>query len=186
MTEIKNLRFHVRQMRLDEVRLMIRYFLDADHEFLNGMGVDPGKLPSESVWLELLEEDFARPIRKKQFDYLVWEIDGTPVGHCNINQISFGQLAYMHLHIWNAHNRRCGCASQLLKPSIIQFFERFELHELYCEPYALNPPPNKTLPKNGFRLVKTYDTTPGWITFHQPVNLWVLDRKTAMDTRETP
>jgi RimJ/RimL family protein N-acetyltransferase len=90
----------------------------------------------------------------------------------------------MHLHIWNANNRRGGSATQLLKPSIVNFFERFQLRELFCEPYALNAAPNKTLPKAGFHFVKTYETTPGWINFHQPVNLWVLDRETALQGSE--
>ena len=39
--------------------------------------------------------------------------------------------------------------------------------------------PNKTLPKVDFRLVKTHETTPGWISRQQPVNRWVLDREIA-------
>lgn len=173
--------YRVREMQLDEVKLMVRYFLDADTGFLKGMGVDPAKLPSQSEWFELLQKDFARPIQKKQFYYLVWEADGVPFGHCNVNKIVFGQSAYMHLHIWTDGNRGRGCATQLLKPSIVHFFERLQLRELFCEPYALNPAPNKTLPKCGFRLSKNYETTPGWIAFHQPVNLWVLDRETPLE-----
>jgi len=170
----------VREMSLEETRWVIRYFLEADHAFLNGMGVDPQKLPSESMWFELLKEDFARPIEQRHFCFLLWVVDGAPIGHCNINKIAFGQAAYMHLHIWNAEKRRGGLATQLLKPSVVHFFERFKLRELFCEPYALNPAPNSALPKVGFRLVKSYETTPGWINFHQPVNHWVLDRETAL------
>ena len=172
--------YTVRDMKPPEVESMIRYFLDADADFLDGMGVDPEKLPSASTWFELLAEDFARPIAQRQFYYLVWQAHGVPVGHCNINKIEFGQCAYMHLHIWREEHRRSGCATELLKPSIIQFFVRFELNELFCEPYALNPAPNKALPIAGFRLERTYETTPGWIAFHQPVNRWVLDRETAL------
>ena len=176
----QSMRHVVREMQLDEVRLMIRYFLEADLTFLQGMGVDPKKLPSESSWFELLNGDFARPIKQRQFYFLAWVVDGAPIGHCNINKIVFGQAAYLHLHVWNAVNRRGGCATQLLSPSVVHFFERFELRELYCEPYALNSAPNSALPRVGFRLVKSYETTPGWINFHQPVNLWVLDRETAL------
>ena len=44
------------------------------------------------------------------------------------------------------------------------------------EPYAQNPAPNRILSKVGFELIKTYDTTPGWISLHQTVNLWELSR----------
>jgi RimJ/RimL family protein N-acetyltransferase len=173
-------------MRLDETRLMIRYFLEADHDLLRGMGIDPKKLPSESTWRELLQEDFTRPIPQRHFYFRAWVFDGALVGHCNLNKIAYGQSAFLHLHVWNVDNRRDGCATQLLKPSVVHFFERFELRELFCEPYALNPAPNRALPKVGFQLVKPYETTPGWINFHQPVNLWMLARETALNLSAPP
>ena len=172
--------YTVREMQLAETRSMIRYFLDASADFLVGLGVDKDKLPGESEWFDLLAKDFLRPLEEKQFYYLVWQANGVPIGHCNINKIEFGRSAFMHLHIWQAQNRRSGCAAQLLKSSIRQFFERFELQELFCEPYAKNPAPNNALPKAGFEWLQTYDTTPGWIAFHQPVNRWSLDRERAL------
>lgn len=180
------MRCRVREMTLDESRLMIRYFCEADADFLDGMGVDPAKMPSQEAWFALLEEDFARPLSQRDFYYLVWEVDGAPVGHCNINKIETGHQASMHLHIWEAKNRLSGRAPQLVQESVEYFFERFDLQQLYCEPHALNPAPNRTLPKAGFRLLKTYETMPGWITFLQPVNHWVLDRQTALAAQPDP
>jgi RimJ/RimL family protein N-acetyltransferase len=54
------------------------------------------------------------------------------------------------------------------------FFQNFELKNLYCEPYALNPAPNKTLKKIGFQFVKQYVTIPGSLNFEQEVNRWEL------------
>ena len=172
--------YSFREMQLAESRSMIRYFLNADIDYLDGMGVEPSRMPSEEAWFELLQEDFARPLQQRHFYYVVWEVDGVPVGHCNINKIEFGEAAYMHLHIWTAEHRRSGCATQLLPPSIRHFFVRFALERLFCEPYAMNPAPNRALPKAGFQLLKTYETTPGWIAFHQPVNLWVLERPESL------
>ncbi len=172
------MKYSFREMRQSEVDLMIRYFLEADTDFLSGMGVDPEKLPSPAAWRKLLDEDFGRPVEQRQFYYLLWQADGVPVGHCNINKIQFGQSAFMHLHIWKESSRRSGCATQLLRPSILRFFDRFKLNELLCEPYAENPGPNRALPKVGFQLDRTYETTPGWIAFHQSVNRWVLHRET--------
>lgn len=158
---------------------MIRYFLEADAAYLAGMGVDVDKLPGEAEWFGLLKEDYARPMEQRAFYYLSWQVDGVSIGHCNINKIEFGRSAFMHLHIWTAEHRRRGCAANLLPLSIRHFLERFELQQLFCEPYSMNPAPNRALPKAGFELVKTYETTPGWIAFHQPVNRWVIDRGTA-------
>lgn len=171
--------YSLREMSLAETKLMIDYFVNASVEFLDGMGVDPTKLPSEESWTEVLRKDDALPLQQKQFYYLVWELDHLPIGHCNVNKIVFGESAYMHLHIWHPAHRRSGCATQLLIPSIRHFFDRLELKRLYCEPYAKNLAPNRSLPKVGFKLEKSYETTPGWIAFHQPVNRWVLERDAA-------
>lgn len=56
-----------REMQLAETRSMIRYFLEADLEFLDGMGVNPAKLPSEEDWFELLQDDYARPLQQRQY-----------------------------------------------------------------------------------------------------------------------
>lgn len=167
-------------MELHETNRVVDYFLNADQAYLDGMGVDPDRLPTASEWLELLQIDFARPLKEKKFFYLVWEVHGRPIGHCNINKIQFGHQAFMHLHIWETNARKSGVATKLLRPSALRFFERFELKKLFCEPYAKNPAPNAALPKAGFRFLKTYETIPGWIAFHQPVNRWVLDRETAL------
>lgn len=54
------------------------------------------------------------------------------------------------------------------------FFNKLQLKRLYCEPYALNPAPNKTLEKVGFTFVKEHLTIPGSLNFEQPAKLWEL------------
>ena len=142
-----------------------------------GMGADPHKLPTLEAWRQLLREDLKRSSQTQQFYYLLWELDDTPVGHSNVNKIIFGREAYMHLHLWQPIQRRSGHGTFFIQACIAQYFERFKLQNLFCEPYAMNPGPNRTLPKVGFEWVKTYDTTPGWINFHQTVNRWVLTQE---------
>ena len=67
--------------------------------FLEGMGVEPSKLPQADDWNRMLLEDFSLPIQDKKFYYVLWELNHQPVGHSNINKIIFGQEAYMHLHL---------------------------------------------------------------------------------------
>ena len=66
---------------------------------------------------------------------------------------------------------------ELVKLTLPHFFEKLKLRKLYCEPYALNPAPNKTLARAGFELMKEYTTTPGPLNFEQPVKLWQMTRK---------
>jgi RimJ/RimL family protein N-acetyltransferase len=101
-------------------------------------------------------------------------LNDQPIGHCNVNKIIFGEEAYMHLHLWQNNTRQKGMGATLVKKSIPFFFKNLKLKRLYCEPYALNPAPNKTLEKIGFQLVKEYVTVPGYLNFEQPVKRWEL------------
>ena len=101
----------IRPMELSEAKLMIDYFLSADEEFLRGMGADPAKLPEADQWFAMLEEDFSRGYRDKQFYFVVWLLDEKPIGHSNINKIVFGEQAFVHLHIWDSANRRSRAGS---------------------------------------------------------------------------
>ncbi|NET39076.1 MAG: GNAT family N-acetyltransferase [Cyanothece sp. SIO1E1] len=167
----------IRELNPKDINPVICYFLQADHDFLRDIGVEPKKLPNFDQWRGLLLEDLSRSMPDKNFYYLIWELDGCPVGHSNINQIVSGREAYMHLHLWESGQRRHGHGTYFIRESMRRYFENFDLQTLFCEPYALNPAPNKTLAKIGFEFVKTYDTTPGWINFHQTVNRWVLSKE---------
>lgn len=153
---------------------IVDYFRNGDDEFHRGMGVDRSRLPARKEWLDILHDNHNRPKETKDFFYVIWMYDDEPVGHSNINKIKYGDEAYMHLHMWRQDIRARGLGLNFVKMSIPFYFDEFSLRTLWCEPYALNPAPNKTLKKLGFDLVKTYDTIPGWISFHQPVNRWCL------------
>lgn len=164
----------VREIQQNDVQSIAQYWLGADPEFLRGMGADPDKLPDKEGWIKMLSEQLSQPYAEKKSYCIIWELDGKPVGHSNVNKIVFGEEAYMHLHLWIGGVRQKGMGTTLVKMTLPYFFENLKLKKLYCEPYALNPAPNKTLEKVGFGFVKQYVTTPGWINFEQAVNLWEL------------
>jgi RimJ/RimL family protein N-acetyltransferase len=141
------------------------------------MGVDSSKLPKREEWLNRLLAEHTKPVERKKFFYVIWLLNSEPVGHSNINKISFGDEAYMHLHLWHADRRKKGMGFELMKKSIPYYFDRFQLKRLYCEPSAFNEAPNSTLRKLGFKFIKQYNTTPGWINLFQTVNSWYLDLK---------
>lgn len=103
-------------------------------------------------------------------------MDGQAIGHTNVNAIEFGQQAKMHLHLWQSGYRKQNMGTKLVRLSLPFYFERLQLQTLLCEPYALNPAPNKTLKKVGFEFIKKYRTIPGSINFEQEVNQWALTR----------
>ncbi len=167
----------IRTLSEPDIALIIQYWLGADPVFLEGMGVDLSKMPSQAQWKNSLTEQLSQSIPEKKSYCMIWLVDDQAVGHSNINQIQFGKEAYMHLHLWRSDIRQKGLGTALAKLTLPAFFEQYKLDTLYCEPYALNPAPNKTLQKVGFQFVKEYITTPGMLNFEQPVNRWELSRE---------
>lgn len=166
-----------RPMEPGDLENIANYWISADEAFLQGMGADIRKIPSREDWLSMLGEQLTQGFEEKRSYCTIWELDGQPIGHCNVNKIVYGGEAYMHLHVWNADARLKGFGTAMVKLSLPYFFNDLQLKCLYCEPYALNPAPNKTLEKVGFRLVKEYVTIPGYLNFEQPVKRWELSRE---------
>ena len=166
----------VRQAHEEDLSSIVNYFYQASDEHLKGMGADPTKLPALDGWLALLKAQLSLSYPAKEYFYMIWELEGEAIGHNNINQIKFGQQAFMHLHLWKELSRKKGLGTALLRKSIPYFFKFFELQNLYCEPFAGNPAPNRTLAKLGFQLERTYVTIPGTINYQQEVNRWCLSK----------
>ncbi len=171
------MKLDIREMHSYDIEIIVDYFVNADHSFLRGMGVEKNKLPKRADWIEKLKIDLTKPYEKKEFYYVIWLIDNKAVGHSNINMIEFDSIATMHLHLWDKENRKNGLGIEFLKLTIPCYFEKFSLKKLICEPFSENVGPNKALKKVGFSLVKIYDTIPGWINFYQVVNRYELKKE---------
>ncbi len=165
----------VTEMQESDIPLIADYWLTADKTYLQNMGVDLKKMPAPEEWLSMLQSQLNKPYKEKASYCTIWQLNGKPIGHCNVNKIIFGQDAYMHLHIWNAAERKLGLGADFIKQSLPYFFNNLQLKKICCEPYALNPAPNKVLAKAGFTFIKEYSTIPGSLNFEQPVKLWQID-----------
>ncbi len=167
----------VREMKEGDIAMVVDYFVNADIEYLRAMGADKNKLMNKEEWIGMLRKELHLPISKKKFYYMIWEVDGKPSGHSNINEIEYGTIATLHLHLWNNEKRRKGMGLDLLRLTISHYFENFELKKLICQPYALNPAPNRIMKKIGFEFVREYETMPGWINFHQTVRRYEMTKE---------
>ncbi|WP_420582216.1 GNAT family N-acetyltransferase [Reichenbachiella sp.] len=165
------------EMTPADAEQVVDYFSNADAAYLNGMGADQSKLPPREEWITAIQQELDKPFEKKQLYYVIWEVDGKAIGHSNINNISFGKEAFMHLHIWDQENRRFGNGLELVKQSIPKYFENFQLETLRCEPYAGNPAPVRLLEQVGFEFVEIYETTPSIICFPQEVRRYEMSKE---------
>jgi len=64
----------VKEMTINDIEKIVDYFLDADAEFLKGMGADKHKLPSRKDWVQKLEEEFKKSYSEKEFYYIIWHL----------------------------------------------------------------------------------------------------------------
>ena len=167
----------IREFVESDVEKIVNYFLDAESDFLKGMGADKSKLPNRKKWIKNLQSELAKPYREKDYYYIIWLLDGNPVGHSNVNHINFGESATMHLHLWKNRMRKSGLGLEFLKETIPLYFEKLELKKMICEPYSENIAPNRALKKIGFDLIRTYETIPGPINFKQKVNRYELTKE---------
>lgn len=168
----------VREATPADIKLIAAYWSNSDDDYLRALGVDLNRLPSQQDFREMLMSQFETPYSEKKAYALIWEVDGEPSGHCNVNNIHFGSHAHLHFHLWQSKSRQKAIGTGLVRASLPLFFENLELQYLLCEPYAQNVAPNNTLSRLGFTYVKSYRTTPGSINFEQEVIQWSLDRKT--------
>ncbi len=166
----------VTEIQEPDIPHIVNYWLSASPDFLLGMGADPALIPEAGFWHEMLLSQVHTPYTEKQSYCIILRVDDKAVGHCNVNKIIFGQEAFMHLHLWNEETRRAGLGTKLVSMAIPYFSKNLQLNTILCEPYALNPAPNKTLEKLGFQFVREYVTTPGFLNFEQPVSRWELKK----------
>ncbi|MFD2823875.1 GNAT family N-acetyltransferase [Lacinutrix iliipiscaria] len=163
----------VREATLDDIPLIVDYWIKSSDQHLVNMGVDLKKMPNKDD----LTEALTSAVSTKKSYALIWEFQNEAIGHTNANNIIVGDSAFMHIHLWNNHKRQKGLGTEFIKKSLPLYFHNLQLKTLYCEPYAFNDAPNKTLKRIGFKFEKTHTTIPGSINFEQEVNRWKITKE---------
>ena len=146
----------VRELTETDIPFLINYWLSADADFLAGMGADIAKLPARQDWEKMLAKQLTQSYKEKESYCIIWLSNNEPVGHSK------------------ADKRQKGIGARFVKMTLPYFFDNLLLKKLYCEPYALNPAPNKTVEKIGFTFIKEHISVPGSLNFEQLTKLWEL------------
>jgi RimJ/RimL family protein N-acetyltransferase len=82
-------------------------------------------------------------------------IDGEAIGHSSLKDIVPGDSGSIHLHLWRADLHGKGHGPHLFCLAVVDFYQRFKLRRIICEPKADDPPPNRLLQRMGFPLIST-------------------------------
>ena len=103
-----------------------------------------------------LEAMIKTPVDRLRSFVLAWCLDGKTIGHSSLKDIVPGEFGSIHLHTWRADLRGKGYGPRLFCLSALDFYERFNLKQIICEPKADNPMANRMLQRIGFPLVFTH------------------------------
>jgi RimJ/RimL family protein N-acetyltransferase len=134
----------------------IAYFTRASQADAERMGLAIDRVPSPTQLRSDLETMIATPVDQLRSFVLAWCIDGKTIGHSSLKDIVPGESGSIHLHMWRADLRGKGYGPRLFCLSALDFYERFNLKRIICEPKADNPMANRLLQRIGFPLVLTH------------------------------
>lgn len=152
----QNTRLTVRPLASEDFDGFIAYFTRASQADAERMGLAIDKVPSPTQLRSDLEAMVATPVDRLQSFILAWCLDGKTIGHSSLKDIVLGEFGSIHLHMWRADLRGRGYGPRLFCLSALDFYQRFNLKRIICEPKADNPMANRLLRRIGFPLVLTH------------------------------
>jgi RimJ/RimL family protein N-acetyltransferase len=170
-------RSSVRPLRRDDIDGFVAYFTDLDREDCARMGIAPERMPSPEKLRADLEANISSTTPTTFI--LAWCIEGEVIGHSSLKDIIPGEFGTMHLHMWRTDLRGHGYGPRLFCLSALDFYNRFDLKRVICEPKADNATPNRMLQKIGFPLALTHIAASSELTTPCEVNRYEIVRAIA-------
>jgi RimJ/RimL family protein N-acetyltransferase len=152
----QNAQLTVRPLASGDLDGYIAYFTRSSKADAERMGLAIDRVPSVARMRSELEAMIATPVDRLRSFVLAWCLNGNTIGHSSLKDIVPGDFGSIHLHIWRADLRGRGYGPRLFCLSALDFYERFNLKRIICEPKADNPMENRMLKKIGFPLVLTH------------------------------
>lgn len=145
----------VRPLAAEDFDSFINYWLGLSQAEIERLGVAIDRLPSAARMRSDLAAMLIAPDVAVHSFVLAWCINGEVIGHSSLKDIVTGDSGSIHLHMWRADLRGKGHGPHLFCLAAVDFYERFKLRRIICEPKADNPPPNRLLQRLGFPLIST-------------------------------
>lgn len=169
----------IRPWTTEDLPKIAEYFCRGTDEFYEQLGIDRTKVPKPEAYARALAEQLAKSGTAVTAFYNIWEVEGRAVGHSSLKDIRYGEFGSQHLHTWEPLARGKGFGPILFCLSTIDFFSRFNLKELICEPSAKNPSPNRMLTKVGFEKIGSRVAASSDIAKLCEINTYRIDREVA-------
>ena len=142
----------VRPWVQEDIPNIVQYWMSISNADAERMGCDLSRFPSAQEYARTLGEQLRSATETATAFYSMWVVNGDTIGFASLKNIRFGIRGEMHLHMWDPNHRGKGLGGRLFCMSAIDFFDRYKVREIVCEPGASNPFPNRMLQKVGFPL----------------------------------
>jgi len=152
----QNARLTVRPLASEDLDGYIAHLTQPSKADAERMGLAIDRVPSGTRLRSELEAMIVTPLDRLRSFVLAWCLDGKTIGHSSLKDIVPGEFGSIHLHMWRADLRGKGYGPRLFCLSALDFYERFNLKRIICEPKVDNPMANRMLKKVGFPLVLTH------------------------------
>jgi len=169
----------VRPFAAEDIAGYIAYLTQMPAADRQNMGVAVDRLPPPEKMRADLAASLTEPVELARTFMLAWCLDGAVIGHSSLKDIVLGQSGRMHLHMWRSDLRGKGYGPSLFCLAALDFYGRFGLQSIICEPKSENPMPNRMLRKIGFPLLKTYVGTSSELSAVCELNRYEIRRDVA-------
>ena len=172
-------RLIVRPLAREDFDGFIAYFTQVSKADAERMGLAIDRVPSPTQLRSDLEAMIATPVDRLRSFVLAWCIDDKTIGHSSLKSIVPGEFGSIHLHMWRADLRSKGYGPRLFCLSALDFYERFNLKRIICEPKADNSMANRMLQRIGFPLILTHVAAGSELAFVCELNRYEILRDVA-------
>jgi RimJ/RimL family protein N-acetyltransferase len=145
----------VRPLAATDFDGFINYWLGLSPAEIERMGVAIDRMPSATRMRSDLERMLTVRNRDVRTFVLAWCVNGEAIGHSSLKDIVPGDSGSIHLHMWHTDLRGKGHGAHLFCLAVVDFYKRFKLRQMICEPKADNLAANRLLQRIGFPLIFT-------------------------------
>lgn len=122
----------VRDLSMSDIPYILRYWFHSPAGFIESIGVDANKLPSEhaleATLIEKCQHD--KQSTDPQSNALIIICDDTPVGFHTLSPVEHGNFGIFHAHIWDHDMRNKGIAKTSYPLACAVFMQRFKLQKI--------------------------------------------------------
>lgn len=145
----------VRPLSATDFDGFINYWRGLSRREIETMGVAIGRMPSATRMRSDLKRMLTARDNNLRAFVLAWCVNGEAIGHSSLKDIVRGDSGSIHLHMWRADLRGKGHGSHLFCLAVVDFYKRFKLRRMICEPKADNLAANRLLRRIGFPFIFT-------------------------------